>query len=233
MRTFFLLSLVLLYGCANEAEPTPEEIIAKSVVAHGGQEAMANLDAIEIRKITKLFDATGYLESQDRQYQTFTFKPSYTTKIHGIWDGAVREISYDGSKVFVSVNDSVVTDQSVLEQSLKTIQSAEFVFMQPFKLKDANAQMEYTGKRILFDSVPVSEVKVVYPGSEDIWWFYFDEEDRCVANRVLHNDRYSLIENLEFQNYQGLLLHKHRKSYFVDSLLNKQQLRAEYFYDLE
>ncbi|MDC8003060.1 hypothetical protein POV27_03300 [Aureisphaera galaxeae] len=232
MRILFLLCLVLFYGCAKEVEPTPEALIDQSIQVHGGWEGYENLDAIEIRKLVKLFDENGYLESQDRQYQNFTKVPRYKTRIHGIWGGAVREISYDGSEVFTSINDSIVQDSITSQTALKTIQSAEFVFFQPFKLRDSNAQMEYVGKRVLFDTIPVSEIKVNYSNSKDTWWFYFDEGNRCVANKVLHNGRYSLIENLEFQEYKGLLLHKHRKSYFVDSLLNKQYLRAEYFYDV-
>lgn len=224
--------VIVLYSCNKEVEPTPQEIIENSILAHGGWQAYENLDVIEFRKIVKLFDEEGHLESQERQYQTFSYHPRYKVKIHGLWDGSVREVSYDGNEVFTTINDSIIRDSITIQKSLKTIQSAEFVFFQPFKLKDAGAEMEYVGKKILFDTVPVSEVKVVYPNSEDVWWFYFDERNRCVANRVLHNGRYSLIENLEFQHYKGLLFNKHRKSYFVDSLLNRQQLRAEYFYDV-
>ncbi|MFT4669337.1 MAG: hypothetical protein ACI9HJ_000909, partial [Ulvibacter sp.] len=52
------------------------------------------------------------------------------------------------------------------------------------------------------------------------------------AASVKHNNRISLIENLEFQSYKGLLFNKVRKSYFVDSLFQKKQLRAEYRYDI-
>ena len=65
----------------------------------------------------------------------------------------------------------------------------------------------------------------------DPWWFYFDiEDDKVVANRVYHNGRFSLIENLAFDSLSGLMLHKHRKSYFTDSLNNIRYLRAEYVY---
>ncbi|MBX2827012.1 MAG: hypothetical protein KTR22_02570 [Flavobacteriaceae bacterium] len=232
MRILFLFSLLLICGCAKEVEPTPKELVDGSIQAHGGWENYENLEVVEIRKIVKLFDENGYLESQDRQYHTFSKKPRYKTRIHGIWDGAVREISFNGNEIFTTINDSIVTDSINHKKALKTIQSAEFVFFQPFKLKVSEAAMEYTGKKVLFDSVPVSEMKVTYPNSEDVWWFYFDDGNRCVANRVLHNGRYSLIENLEFQDYKGLSIHKHRKSYFVDSLLNKERLRAEYFYDV-
>jgi hypothetical protein len=85
------------------------------------------------------------------------------------------------------------------------------------------------------DSIETSVVAIKYEDdspSSDSWRYYFDEKYRLVAASVKHNNRISLIENLEFQSYKGLLFNKVRKSYFVDSLFQKKQLRAEYRYDI-
>ena len=54
--------------------------------------------------------------------------------------------------------------------------------------------------------------------------------DKLIANRVDHLGRLSFIENLSFDETSGLVLHKHRKSYFVNTDNSVKYLRAEYFY---
>lgn len=203
-------------------------MIDKSILTHGGWNAFTQLDTISFKKTTRLFFEDGSLEIEKEEAQVFTFLPEYSVFILNDTD----YISYKDSTLYASVNDSVLKTTSDKEKINNRINAAEFVFFQPFKLKDSNADILYTGSKTIMDSVAVSEVKVNYPNSPDTWWFYFDENYRLVANKVFHNNRYSLIENLEFQQYKRLLFNKHRKSYIVDSLNNKKYLRAEYFYQL-
>ena len=88
---------------------------------------------------------------------------------------------------------------------------------------------------MLRDSIETSVVAIKYKDdspSSDAWRYYFDENYRLVAASVKHNNRISLIENLDFQTYKDMLFNKVRKSYFIDSLFQKKQLRAEYQYDI-
>ncbi len=233
MRFLSLFCLVLFFGCVELPEPTASELIDKSIRAHGSWDSYEDFDEISLQKNIILFTEEGAVESQWTEHQEFRYYPFYFASVGWFKDSVYKRITYDGERISYLISDSVSDPNAELEQkNLERIRAAEFVLFQPFKLKDTLAQKEYTGKRVLFDSVEVSEVKITYPKSDDVWWFYFDRGGVLVANRVLHNGRYSLIENLDFQEHDGLYLHKHRKSYFVDSLLNKKYLRAEYFYDI-
>jgi hypothetical protein len=96
--------------------------------------------------------------------------------------------------------------------------------------------LRYQGKQIIRDTIETSVVSVFYEGdvpSNDSWRYYFDKKYRLVAASVSHNNSISLIENLDFQTYKGILFHKVRKSYFVDSALGNKKLRAAYRYDIQ
>lgn len=218
---------MLFNYCKQPTAQNGLNIIERSIQAHGGWEAYEALDTLVIKKTIRLFDASEILESETLEQQIFIFKPHYQTVIVRTADST----SYDGTFLEKHIGDSILFDEEKRKQDVKRIKAAEFVFFQPFKLRDSIAEIEFIDIQ-KWDAMDVSEVKVTYPNSTDIWWFYFDDTYLCVANKVTHNDRISRIENLEFQEYKGLLLHKHRKSYFVDSLGTEKRLRAEYFYEI-
>ena len=59
------------------------------------------------------------------------------------------------------------------------IEGANFVFFQPFKLKDKGTQIEYLGLRgTSFSEKPLEQIRVTYPNSNDIWYFFFDHETK-------------------------------------------------------
>ncbi|MCH9660489.1 MAG: hypothetical protein K0U54_06215 [Bacteroidetes bacterium] len=224
----YLLSIlgILLLGCVPGSNYQGNDIINKSILAHGSWDAFLQLDTVTFKKTTRLFLEDGSLEVEKDEAQVFSFLPTYSVFLSNDTD----YITYKDSILYASVRDSVVTLKADQEKLLHRIKAAEFVFFQPFKLKDLEAEVSYTGSKTIMDSIVVSEVQVNFPNSKDTWWFYFDDTYLLVANKVFHNNRYSFIENLEFQRHKGLLFNKHRKSYIVDSLNNKKYLRAEYFY---
>ena len=186
-------------------------------------------------KTTRLYKEDGLLESETVQKQSFQLQPDYLLKIK--WEQGLvnHEIIYDGITTLKKENDSVIEDSIEVEKAARTALAADYVFFQPFRLLDKDTQLSYKGIQTINDSIETSVVGVSYNddiASSDTWKYYFDTEYRLVAASVAHDKRISLIENLDFQTYKGLLFNKHRKSYFVDSLLQKKYLRAEYFYNI-
>ncbi|NND63245.1 MAG: hypothetical protein HKN48_08635 [Flavobacteriaceae bacterium] len=209
---YCLAGVLLLLGCSVSSSYKGWQIVEASFEAHGGWETYRNLDTLTLVKTTRLFFEDGSLESEISETQLFIRNPEYKTTL-------IRE----GDTLLSSSIDSIVDPR---------IHAAEFIMFQPFSLNNSEADIEYLGAIEIMNEEEVSEIKITFPESEDIWWFYFDKEKKCVANKVFHNSRYSWIENLAFQNYNDLLLHKHRKSYFLDSLGNNEYLRSEYFYHI-
>lgn len=226
---------VLLVSCDSNSEEKGAQIILKSIEVHGGQEGFRNLKSISFYKTTRLFSEDGSLESESLQKQSFQFQPNYLVNISWEEQDAKHQITYDRKEVVKMVNETIIKDAATIEKALQTALSAEYVFFQPFDLLNNDAQLSYAGTQMLRDSLKTSVVNVRYKNDtaeSDIWNYYFDKEYRLVGASVEHNNRISLIENLEFQTHHGLLFNRHRKSYFVDSLLRKKYLRAEYFYEI-
>ena len=127
-------------------------------------------------------------------------------------------------------NDSAITDQSLLDKYQKSIFAANYVFWQPYKLLESNSVITYQGKEYV-DDQEVHVLKVTYPDSKNVWWYYFDVNTyRLLANMVYHQPTYSFIQNTAVEQETGLFLNAERKSYRVDSLRNKKFLRALYQY---
>jgi hypothetical protein len=158
-------------------------------------------------------------------------KPELDATIRWIENGDSIKIVYKHNEANQYVNGTL--DSSAAEAAKATVDAALYVLFQPFKLMDDNVILKYMGIDSL-DGRPVHMVKPVYSGQQpgdDEWIFYFDAStDELMANLVNHNGRRSFIKNLAFDPTISLYLHQHRKSYFVDSALNIQYLRAEYFY---
>ena len=235
LRLGILIFAINFLGCSTITSESGKDIVNKSIKTHGGHRAFQELESVSFTKITRFYKEDGSLESETFQEQSFTLIPEYSLKIKWTDGNDKHKITYDRNTLVKLVNNVNVEDQEAIENSMKLALSAEYVFFQPFKLIDDNGQLSYEGKQMLRDSIETSVVAIKYKDdspSSDAWRYYFDENYRLVAASVKHNNRISLIENLDFQTYKDMLFNKVRKSYFIDSLFQKKQLRAEYQYDI-
>lgn len=231
------MRLLLLVGCllglaCNGRYSRSNRQIESSIAVHGGSEAYQSLHALRVVKTIRLFEASGDLESETRQYQVLRPLPGAGSSIGWKSQQGLVRVTDHGGEFQYTLNDSLHIGPEWKEKVRSTIDGAKFVLFQPFKLKADGIRLRQVGNRELdgFGEVRMYRLDFQQP-TFDRWYFYFDNKDRLVANEVVQEDRRSLIENLEFQEFQGLLLHKHRKSYFVDSLHKERILRAEYFYE--
>jgi hypothetical protein len=235
LRIGLLICAVTCLSCSQITSESGVEIVNKSIEAHGGHELFRELEFIAFTKTTRLYKEDGTLESEAFQTQSFKLIPDYFLTIDWMEQQDKHQISYDRSTTIKRINNSNVEDLDAIENAKKLTLSAEYVFFQPFKLIDNKGQLSFEGMQMIRDTIKTSVVRVKYEDdspSSDSWRYFFDEQYRLVAVSVKHNNRISLIENLDFQTYKGILFNKIRKSYFVDSLLQKKQLRAEYHYDI-
>jgi hypothetical protein len=233
--TLVLMCLMSFLGCSNITSESGEDLVNNSIEAHGGHGAFQELASVSFTKATRLYKEDGTLESETFQEQSFTLLPEYFLVIKWRDGNDEHQITYDRKHVIKLVNNVNVEGEVAAQIALKLALSAEYVFFQPFKLIGKNGKLSYQGKQKVGDSIETSVVAIKYEDdsqSPDAWRYYFDTNYRLVAASVEHNDRISLIENLDFQRYKGILFNKVRKSYFVDSAFQKKQLRAEYRYDI-
>jgi hypothetical protein len=232
---FFVFLVSFILSCERSSEEKASAILNKSIEAHGGLEAFQQLHFIAFNKTTRLFSEDGLLESEKFQKQSFQLHPNYEFQMEWFEKGEKHQLLYDRVQIRKFVNDSLIIAKEEIDNALQLALAADYVFFQPFKLADPNAILNFKGHLKLSDSLEVSSVQIKYEtdtSQSDVWEYFFNKKNLLVANLVKHKNKYSLIENLEFQTYKDVLFNKHRKSYFVDSLLQKKQLRAEYFYEI-
>ena len=237
MKLLFPVLVFIFLGCSKNTDTIKtsskeaEKIVLKSIENHGGKGNWMNLKSISYNKITVLFDSMGTEESSMVQRHNYILKPQLEATIKWIENGDSIKIVYKNGEAIKYV--SGLPESNSAQASESTVDAAMFVLFQPFKLTDAGTILKYVGVDTLDDKA-VKVVKPNYAGAhpgDDEWFFYFDKATyELIANMVNHNGRRSLIKNIAFDFTIPLYLHKHRKSYFVDSLLNIQYLRAEYFY---
>lgn len=231
--------LMMLALCSCIPENEADQIVLKSIEAHGGWLEWQHAKHITYSKTTLLFDSTGQKESEITQFHEYRLLLDFTGEIH--WtnpdDGAGNRIVFDGKRAFRLKGNQEPADSLESESAYNTIISSHFVLFQPWKLLDPGVTLIYEGRDTLEDNTVVDVVRALYGTKtemegQDRWWFYFDiTSHMLVANMVNHDNRYSYIKNLKYDTSNRLILNHHRKSYFTDSLRNVKYLRAEYFYE--
>ncbi len=231
---FGLFFISALIACSNSTQNEAVSLVKSSIKAHGGQQKYDALKSISFVKTSRLFLEDGSIDYEVVQKQSFQFKPDYRVQIEWQKKGSTHVIFYNGNNAIKTIDGKVITDSLEIVKAKNTAKAAAYVFFQPFGLVDENTILSLENNVQLNDSVIAQAVSVRYKGDikeSDKWTFYFNDDDILIANSVILTDHKSLIENLELQNAYGLVFNKHRKSYRVDSLLNKKYLRAEYYYD--
>ena len=222
-RFVLIVLLAGLGGCSSQ-KSQGESLVEKSILAHGGLNNYTNLQDFRYEKTSYTLDTQEIIN--DTLVQWFEI-PRFGTTIL---------ITEDSLRITLQ-NEIIQTSKQLKshQQNYKSIiEGANFVFFQPFKLKDKGAQIEYLGLRSpSFSEKPLEQIKVTYPNSSDIWYFFFDYETKYVlANAVDHNGKISLILNDSLQWHKNLLVHSGRRSFLSNSNFELIRLQASYIYKM-
>lgn len=231
LRSHLIIGFLLFFFWNCQSEPTADQILQRSIQAHGGKSWSA-FSYVSYLKHTTLLDKNGIVEKKVLQKITHQWKP-FKTKIEWESQGNKQLAILDQSGVRFYQNDELQSDSTLIEKTRNNLNAAFYVFWQPFKLLEKTADLEYVGKEKLLDSILTHKLKVSYANDDDLWYFYFDTSSfRLKATEVNHDQRVSLITNETVEPQTGLFLNKTRNSYFLDSLGTIQYLRATYKYDI-
>ena len=222
-RIVFIALLASLGGCSSP-KSQGELVVEKSILAHGGLNNYTNLQDFRYEKTSYTLDAQEVIN--DTLVQQFEIPRLGKTIL----------ITEDSLRITLQ-NENIQTSKELNsgQQNYKSIiEGANFVFFQPFKLKDQGAQIEYLGlKSPGFSEKPLEQIRVTYPNSSDIWYFFFDRETKYVlANAVDHNRKISLILNDSLQWHKNLLVHSRRRSFLSNSNFELIRLQAGYKYKM-
>ena len=225
----------ILYGCQNKQKLTAENIIQRSIDAHGGLEKWNSIEALEFDKKTTLFLEDGSIEIATDQHQYFTLRPEVKGSIQDLnYDGMSR-FDYKRNSIWVVENDSVrpVEEPSELMKIENSFFAAYYVACKPFDLLNKNSKLSYSEDKEVNGKL-CHIVEVSYEGDTsdaDKWSYLIDSETfEVLANKVVLKDHTSWVENLRFDTSTGFKFNAHRKSYRLNAQGQKTYLRAEYFY---
>ncbi len=233
---FFIYLCVIVFSCEQEQKLTAQNIVARSIEAHGGLDLWKEAKSLSFDKSTILFKRNGSIEKEIKQRQEFQLQPKLTGTFHDLKLIGNQGFHYDGETYWKMANDSVweVSDSLEMSNLKNTLMAAHYVVCQPFKLLDANAILNYKGVEEM-DDKRVHAIEVSYKGdleNSDQWIFYFEVESfKLIANKVKHNTNISLIKNLSFDKSSGMMFNAHRKSYTLTEEGTIDYLRAEYLYE--
>ncbi len=252
--THFLLGVLLFCACgfsnqdsgskvpngsldyyADIKDDSVKKILKKAIDWAGGIEKWKKLDSIQYHKRSKLLLEKGLVENETYQLHNYSMQPSFSAEINWKKGNTAHLISHNFDKTLKYENGEIIAEG---EKTKKSVLSALYVLGMPFKLLDEGVNLSHEGKTQI-DGIQVDVLKATYSpaknnnhSTEDVWWYYFQENSgKFISCMVYHSPTYAYIENLAFDEVNGLKFHKHRKSYRTDSVRNKQFLRAEFWYN--
>ena len=222
-RLLLIILLAGLSGCSTQ-KSQGESLVEKSILAHGDLKNYSNLQDFRYEKRSYTLDAQKIIN--DTLVQQFEI-PRFGTTIL-ITEDSLR----------ITLQNEIIQTSKQLDSDQQNYKSmivgANFVFFQPFKLKDKGTQIEYLGLRgTSFSEKPLEQIRVTYPNSNDIWYFFFDHETKHVlANAVDHNGKISLILNDSLQWHKNMFVHSRRRSFLSNSNFELIRLQASYKYKM-
>lgn len=224
---FFFISVVA--SCT----PKADSIVYKSIQAHGF-DIFSNKDTIQYSKTIQVYDSLGRILKILEQEHIYRPSPLYYQISYRDSTG-ISTMVQDEKGFYQLKNGKALTDSISVRSTQKSIESALFVFWQPRKLDDPNAQFLYLGVDTLLSGQVAHLIEVRYSddASEDEWIFFFDTSSYLnLGYQVRHNTKLSLILNEAFYKKEGypILVHK-RSSYLI--LDNTTRLQADYVYRLK
>ena len=229
-----MIAISFLFSC-QKTELTANQILKKSLKAHGGLELWQKIDTLSFTKRTILYNQDGVKEKEIIQHQSFYGGIPLHGKISSL--GTEKSsISVINGVYVKSIRDSLVpiTDDEIkaINNSFK---SAYYVISQPFNLKESNALLFYKKDTIL-DGEKTFVVDVSYREDEntrtpDQWTYFFNAKTfLVVAAKVFHSPTISFIKNTKFNTKTPFVFNSERVSVFMNNDGTEDYTRAAYFY---
>ena len=229
-----MIAISFLFSC-QKTGLTANQILKKSLKAHGGLELWQKIDTLSFTKRTILYNQDGVKEKEIIQHQSFYGGIPLHGKISSL--GTEKSsISVINGVYTNSIRDSLIpiTDHEIkaINNSFK---SAYYVISQPFNLKESDALLVYKKDTIL-NGEKTFVVDVSYREDEnterpDQWTYFFNAKTfLVVAAKVFHSPTISFIKNTKFNTKTPFVFNSERVSVFMNKDGTEDYTRAAYFY---
>jgi len=212
-------------------------VLEKAITHAGGITAWNNSPGYQFKKRGILYLEDGTIESKNTQVLQFKDHPQLEGTItwNNVADTVDTVIEYRDGKAIKYIND-VAQGEDVNEAARQAFLGAHIVMSMPFKLLDPGVGLIYGGEQEQFGKT----VKVLiadynsanaHHTASHRWWHYFDASTSdYIGYKVFHPPTYAQVENLSSTSINGIKYPTDRITWRVDSLDNKQFIRAKYAY---
>ena len=229
-----MIAISFLFSC-QKTELTTNQILLKSLEAHGGLELWQKIDTLSFTKKTILYNQEGVKEKEITQHQSFYGGIPLHGKISSL--GTEKSsISVINGVYTKSIRDSLIP---IIDREIKAInnsfKSAYYVISQPFNLKESDALLVYKKDTILNGEktfvVDVSYREDKNTNTPDQWTYFFNAKTfLVVAAKVFHSPTISFIKNTKFNAKTPFVFNSERVSIFMNKDGTEDYVRAAYFY---
>jgi len=215
-----------------------KSVLEKGIAASGGLDNWKNGQAYTFNKRTILYLENDEIESKSNQVVTFKNHPNLegTVQWNNRSDTVDTKITYADNQAIKYI-DGQAQDASANKAARLSFLGAHMVMNLPFKLLDPGVQLTYDGRQKMHDrsvEVLIADYSKDQPNHNKThrWWHYFDSETyEYVGYKVFHPPTYALVQNLSTTKHNGITYTTDRITWRVDSLDNKQYIRAKFAYD--
>lgn len=222
---------ILIFSCTPSHEEQAQELVEKSIEAHQLSKKWEDVAAIRFKKLTRLLDEDGEVESESEQLVEFRLKPYFEAKLTWTKDSISHIVNFNGSKTSYQMGENSIQNEGFLKAKRAEIDVAYFAFAQPWMLADEDVNLIYEGEKTLEKGKPAESIRMELRLDSESKWIYFDPNSaRIVAVERHTKGQNNLIETISYDETSGLLLANEQKSFKLDGNGNTQFLQAEYLY---
>lgn len=241
---FLFWGSVLFFQCSSTSpydhitDEKVKSVLTKGIQAAGGLEHWRSDNAYTFDKRSILYLEDGSIESKNQQIVTFKNHPELEGTI--LWnnrtDSVETKIVFSDGKATKFIAGIAQSDEMNTSATL-SFYGAHMVMNLPFKLLDPGVQLSYGGRQEMHErtvEVIIADYNKEQPNHNKThrWWHYFDVDTyQYIGYKVFHPPTYALVENLEHTMHEGISYASDRITWRVDSLDNKQYIRAKFAYD--
>lgn len=242
--SLWAFAIIFITSCSS---PTPYDqieslevrsILERGINQSGGLAAWHSSPGYQFKKRSILYLEDGSIESKNTQVVQFKDYPNLEGSI--IWKNAsdtVRtRIEYKDGKAIKYIND-IDQGEVANEEARKSFLGAHIVMSMPFKLLDLGVELTYGGEQEQYGKtvkVLIADYNSENPNHTEShrWWHYFDASTYdYLGYKVFHPPTYAHVENLRTTSANGgITFPVDRITWRVDSLDNKQFIRAKFAY---
>jgi hypothetical protein len=227
----WILACGLVFSCSENPEKQGRELVDRSILAHGGEDAWREISILKFNKRTRILREDGTVESEQNQQMEYRLKPNFEGKITWSKDSMEHVSTWDGAKMRYFMGENEVENPGFLTSKKRDFDAEFYAVAQPWKLLDNGIIPVYEGQKTLENGRLVDVLKIAQGTEADVRYYYFDPQSAIMVGNVVQMKNQKLLTyHLGYLDLEGMKVQGQSDRWQVDEKGEKLFLRAEYIY---